>query len=182
MPERLTAPRARVEDFVPWVSLISSRPLVSKEEEEENEMADLIHNFGTRKRKRGANFKRATDATLEVFGEADQRPTGEGSDGQAIVVMDSPEIGFHGQSASDIALLADLGEVSLTYEEVHEDIPSEQIASRPDKATSFRSGSSRKLLPDRLLLNSYIPPQGQAPPMEEVSALRLEGAQEIINR
>ena len=57
-------------------------------------MVDLIHNFGTRKR--GASFKRATDATLEVVGEADQHPTGEGSEEQAIVVMDSSEIGFHG--------------------------------------------------------------------------------------
>ena len=60
-------------------------------------MAHLIHNFGTRKRKRGANFKRVSDATLEVVGEADQHPTGEGSDRQVIVIMDSPKMGFHGQ-------------------------------------------------------------------------------------
>ena len=47
---------------------------------------------------------------------------------------------------------------------------------------SSQAGRSRSLLPDRLLLYSYIPPMGQAPPMEEVSALRLEDAQEIINR
>ena len=44
-------------------------------------MADLVHNFDARKRKRGANFKRATDATPEVVGEVDQHLTGEGSDG-----------------------------------------------------------------------------------------------------
>ena len=76
----------------------------------------------------------------------------------------------------------DLGEVSLTHAEVQEDIPSEQIASRPDKATSSHFRRSKSLLPDQLLLNSYIPPQGQAPPMEEVSAPGPEGAQEIINR
>ena len=59
-------------------------------------MVDLVHNFGARKRKQGATFKRATDATLKVVGEVDQHPTGEGSDGQAIVVMDSLEMGFHG--------------------------------------------------------------------------------------
>ena len=47
----------------------------------------------------------------EVVGEVDQHPIGEGSDEQAIVVMDSPEIGFHGQSASKTAPTADLGEV-----------------------------------------------------------------------
>ena len=96
-----------------------------------------------------------TDATLEVVGEAYEHPTGEGSDGQA---MDSPEMGFHGQSALGTVLSMDLGEVSLTREEVQKGIPPKQIASWPDKATSSRSGCSRSLLPDRLMLNSYIPP------------------------
>ena len=108
--------------------------------------------------------KRATNSTPEVVGEADQHPTSGGSEGQAIVVMDSPKMGFHGQSTSKIALLAALGEVPLTHEEVREGNPSEQITSRPDKATSSRSGHSRSLLPDRLLLNSYIPPQGPGSP------------------
>ena len=34
----------------------------------------------------------------------------------------------------------------------------------------------------QLLLYSYILPQGQAPPLEEVSAPGPEGVQEIINR
>ena len=40
------APGAGVEDFVPWVASISSRPLASEEGEEEDGMADLVHNFG----------------------------------------------------------------------------------------------------------------------------------------
>ena len=51
----------------------------------------------------------------------------------------------------------------------------------PDKAISTSAGRSKPLLPDRLLLNSYITPQGQGPPMAEVSAPGPEGAQEIIN-
>ena len=145
-------------------------------------MADLVHNFNAQKHKRGANFKRVTGATPKVVGEASQQPSGKSSDVKAVVASDSPEMGFHGQSASEIALLADLGEVSLTHVEVQEDIPSEQIAGQSDKATSTRAGHSRSLLPDRLLLNSYNPPQGQAPLMEEVSVPRPEGAQEIINR
>ena len=58
----------------------------------------------------------------------------------------------------------------------------EQITSRLDKATSSWTGRSRPLLPDRLLLNSYIPLQGLTPPTKEVSAPGPEGAQEIINR
>ena len=59
-------------------------------------MVDLIHNFGSRKRKRGAIFKRVTDGTPEVVDEASQQPTCEGSDVHAIVVLDSPEMGLHG--------------------------------------------------------------------------------------
>ena len=85
-----------MEDFFPWVALISSLPPASEEEEEEEEMAHLIHNFSVRKRKRGANSMWATDATLEVVGEADQHSADGGSEEQEIVVMDSPEMGFHG--------------------------------------------------------------------------------------
>ena len=76
MPECLKTPGAGVEDFVPWVSSISSRPPARKEGEEEEEMADLVHNFGARKCKRGANFKQATGATPKVAGEATQQLSG----------------------------------------------------------------------------------------------------------
>ena len=81
-------------------------------------MVDLVHNFGARKRKRGANFKRATSATPEVAGEASQQPPDESLDVQEIIISGSPEMGFHGQSASETALLVDLGDVSLTHVEV----------------------------------------------------------------
>ena len=171
-----------MEDFVPWVTPISSLPPTSEKEEEEDDMVDLVHNFDARKRKRGASFKRATDTTPEVVREVDHHPIGKGSDGQAIVVVDSPEMGFHSQSTSETMPTADLGEVSPTHEVVWEGIPSRKIISRLDKATSSWSGRSRSLLPDRLLLYSYIPPQGLTAHMEEVSALGPKGAQEIINR
>ena len=145
-------------------------------------MVDLVHNFDAQKRKRGANFKRATDATPEVASEASQQPSDDSSNVQATVILDSPEMSFHVQLASETTLFVDLGEVSRTHAEVQEDIPSKQIAGRLDKAKFTLAGHSRPLLPDWLLLNSYIPPQGQAPPMEEVSVLGPEGAQEIINR
>ena len=139
-------------------------------------MADLVHNFGTQKRKRGASFKGAIDDTPEVTDKASKQPTCESSDVRAIVVSDSPEMVFHSQSASKIAFSVDLGEVSPIHAEVQEDIPPKKITSRSDKAKSTRAGHSRLLLPDRLLLNSYILPQGQAPPMEEVSVPGPKGA------
>ena len=90
--------------------------------------------------------------------------------------------GLSWQLVFETAPTTDLGEVPRTHEEVQEGIRSGQITNRPDKAMSSRSGRSRPLLPDQLLLYSYIPPQGPAPPVEEVSAPRPEGAQEIIHR
>ena len=72
-------------------------------------MVDLVHNFGAWKHKRGAKFKRATGATPEVVGDASQQPSSDNSDVQVIVVSDSPEMGFHDQSALETTLLADLG-------------------------------------------------------------------------
>ena len=165
-----------MEDFVPWVASISSLPPASEYEEEEDDMADLIHNFGARKCKRGTSFNRTTDVTPEAIGEADQHSVGRGLEEQAIVVMDLPEMGFHGQPAVETAYLSDLEEVPPSHEEAWGDIPLEQTANRPSQAMLSRVGRSRPLLPDRPLLYSYIPPQDQAPPMEEVSSLGSEGA------
>ena len=40
-------------------------------------MADLVHNFGARKHKQGASFKREIATTPEVVGEVDQHLSGE---------------------------------------------------------------------------------------------------------
>ena len=60
-----------------------------------------------------------------MVGETSQQPSGESSNVQVIVASDSPEMGFHGQLASETALSVDLGEVSPTHAKVQEDIPSE---------------------------------------------------------
>ena len=59
--------------------------------------------------------------------------------------------------------------------------PSEQASSWPERPRYTRAERSRPLLHDRLLLESYRPPRGPAPPMEKVLAPGPEGAQEIIN-
>ena len=58
-----------------------------------------------------------------MAGEASQQPSDESSDVQAIAISDSLEMSFYGQSASETALLVDLGEVSLTDAKVQEEIP-----------------------------------------------------------
>ena len=96
-----------MEDFVPWVPPISSHPSDLEEEEEEDKMYDLVHNFAAWKRKRDANFKWVVKAILEVAG-------GEVSDVQVIVITGSAEIGLNDQPASENAILVESGEASPT--------------------------------------------------------------------
>ena len=49
-------------------------------------------------------------------------------------------------------------------------LPSNQSESYPRNAKLELSGRKRPLPPDRILLNSYLPPRGPAPTMEEVIA------------
>ena len=121
-------------------------------------MVDLIHNFGVRKRKRGASFNLTIDVTPEAMGKADQQSVGGVSEEQAIIVMDSPKMGFHGQSTMEIAHFSDLEEVPPSHEEAQVDIPLEQTANRPSQTMLSRAEHSRSLLPNQLLLYSYIPP------------------------
>ena len=71
-------PWAGMEDFVPWVPPISSHYPDWGEEEEEDGMFDLIHNFAARKRKRDASFERAADAIPKVVGGSGQSRSNEG--------------------------------------------------------------------------------------------------------
>ena len=96
-----------MEDLVPWVPPISSHPPDWGEEEEEDEMSDLVHNFASQKRKRDGSFKRAVEAIPEVAG-------GEGPDVQAIVILGSPEMGSNDHPDLENAILVDSGEASPT--------------------------------------------------------------------
>ena len=60
--------------------------------------------------------------------------------------------------------------------------PPEQATGQLDRAKYTRTDRRKPLLLDRMLVNSYLPPRGPAPPMEEVTIPGPEGAQEIIDR
>ena len=60
------------------------------------------------------------------------------------------------------------GEASLTPAAIQAIHPPEQASGRPERPGYTRAERSRPLPPDRLLLNSYLPPRGLTPPMEEV--------------
>ena len=86
---------ARAEDFIPWIPPISRRSLDLEEEEEEDGMSDLIHNFVARKRKRDAIREQADGAFPEVAGGSGWPRSDEGLEVQAIVISGSPEMGLN---------------------------------------------------------------------------------------
>ena len=57
-----------------------------------------------------------------------------------------------------------------------------QATCQLDRAKYTRTGYKKPLLLDRMLVNSYLPPRGLTPPMEEATVPGPKGAQEIIDR
>ena len=84
----------RAEDFILWVPPISRRSPKWEEEEEEDGMSDLIHNFATWKRKRDVSLKQAADVILEVAGGLGQPCSDEGSKVQVNVISGSLKMGL----------------------------------------------------------------------------------------
>ena len=142
----------------------------------------MIHNFATRKRKGDANLKQAVDALPKVARGSGQPRSDEGSEVQAIVILDSLEMGLNDQLAVENVTLAESREASpipATIQVVH---PPKQAVGQSYRAKYTRAGRRRSLLPDHMVLNLYLPSRGPAPPMEEVSVPEPEGSQEIIDR
>ena len=125
-----------MEDFFPWVPPISSHPLDWEEEEEEDEMSDLVHNFAAQKRKRDDSFKRVVDVIPEVA-------EGEVSDVQAIIISGSPEVGLNDQPALDNPTLVESGEASPTPAAIQVIHPPEQASGRPERPRYTRAERSR---------------------------------------
>ena len=56
------------------------------------------------------------------------------------------------------------------------------MESGPGAAGIALTGRKRPLPPDRILINSYLPPRGPAPVMEEVKAPGLDDIKSILHR
>ena len=169
------------ENFIPWVPPISRRSPNWEEEEKEDEMSGLIHNFAAYKRKRDDSLEQETDAVPEMAEGSGERCPGRGSKVQAIIISGSSEMGLNDQPTLGNVTLVESREASpvpATIQVVH---PPEQAAGQSDRAKYTWVKHRRPLLPDRMLVNSYPPPRGPAPLMEEVSIHGPEGAQEIID-
>ena len=99
-----------------------------------------------------------------------------------MVISGSPEMGLNDQPTLGNVTLAEFREASPVPAAIQVVYPAKQATGQSDEAKNTRVERRRPLLPDCMLVNSYLPPLSPAPPMEELSVPRLEGAQEIIDR
>ena len=101
---------------------------------------------------------------------------------QAIVISGSPEMSLNDQPAMGNVTLEESREESPIPVDLQVIHHPEQVSSQLDKAKYTRARCRKPLLSDRMLVNSYLPPRGPTPPMEEVTVPWPEVAQEIVNR
>ena len=174
---RQKAAGAGSRDFILWVPPISRRSLIREEEEKEKDnMSDLVHNFSTRKRKRDAMFEQSANVVLEGARGSSQPCLDKGSEVQAIFISGSLEMSVDDQPAMGNVTLKESREASPVPAALKVIHPPEQATGQADRAKYTRVGCRKPLLPDRMLVNSYLPPRGLAPPMEEVTVPEQEGA------
>ena len=168
----------QVKDFVPWVHLESSQPSDLEEgEEEEEEMTGLLDRYAARKQKRQESSERGPD-----LAEGSCRPSRDGdSEMQTIFILSSPEMGSSDQPGSEDVALGEPMEATPIPSALQVIHPPNRAESQPDMPRLARIGRKRSSLLDRIFQNSYLPPLGPAPPMEEVAVLGLKGIKHIIH-
>ena len=94
-----------MKDFIPWIRLKSSRPVVLEEEEEEEEMIRLLDRYATRKWKRQESAEREADQA-----EGSNRlTTDRGSEMQTIVILGSPAMGSSDKPGPKVSPLGSQG-------------------------------------------------------------------------
>ena len=169
---------AQVEDFITWVRSEPSRPSTLEEEENEEEMTGLLDRYAARKRKRQEDVEREADRAEGL----DRPPTVGGLEMQAILIPGSLEVGSNDQSGSEDIARGGLREdapIPPALQVVH---PPDQSGRRLGTAKLVLSGRKSSLPPDWILLNSYLPPRGPAPVMEEVTAPKPDDIKLILHR
>ena len=167
-----------MKDFVPWVHLESSRPSDLEEREDEEEMTGLLDRYAARKWKRQESSERGPDLAKG----SSQHATDGDSKIHAIVIPGSPEMGSSNRPGPEDVALGEPREatpIPLTLQVIH---PPDRVESQLDMPRLARTGRKRTSLPDRILLNSYLPPRGSAPPMEEVVVPGTADIKHIIHR
>ena len=131
---------------------------------------------------RKGNQQEEVKREAERAEESVRPPMDGGSEIQTIVIPASPKMGYNDQpSSKDIACekLREEAPIPLALQVVH---PLEQPESRPSVARLALTGRKNRLPPDQILLNSYLPPRGPAPVMEEVAVPGPDDIKSILHR
>ena len=140
-------------------------------------MMGLVDCYTVGKRKRQEDAEREAD---RVEG-SNRLPTDGGLETQAIVIPASPETGSNVQSGSEEISRREPRENTPIPPVLQMVLPPSQSEGCPGNAKLTLSGRKRSLLPDRILLNSYLPPHGLAPTMKEVTAPRPDNVKLILH-
>ena len=173
-----SAPGALVEDFIPWVRPEPNRPSASEEEEEEEEMMGLVDRYTARKPKQQKDANREADRAEG----SNLLPKDGGSEMQAILIPASPETGSNVQLGLEEITRGEPWESTPIPPLLQMVLPPSQSEGCSGNAKLVLSGGKRSLPPDRILLNSYLPPRGPALTMEEVIALGPDDVKLILHR
>ena len=140
-------------------------------------MTGLLDRYVARKWKWQKSFEREADQTKG----SNRLSTDGGSEMQTIIIPASPEMGSSDQPGPEGVALGELREVTPippTLQVIH---PPNRAESRSDMAKHAQARRKKPLLPDRILLNSYLPPRGPALAIEEVIVPGLEDIKHIIH-
>ena len=101
---------------------------------------------------------------------------------QAIVIPGSPKKGSSDQSGPEDVALGEPREGTPILPALQVIHPPDRSKSHPGIAKLARAGCKRSLPLDRILLNSYLPPRGPSPVMEEVTAPGPDDIKRILHR
>ena len=140
-------------------------------------MTELLDRYTARKSKRHKSSEREPDQVEGSNGPTKDRD----SEMQAIVIPGSPEMGLSDQPGSEDVTLGEPREVTPIPPVLQVIHPPDRAESQLDMPKLARTGRKRLFLPDRILLNSYLPPRGSYPAMEEAAVPGPEDIKHIIH-
>ena len=118
-------------------------------------MTGLLDHYAARKRKWEEEAEREAEGT-----GGSVRPLMDGGlEIQTIVILASPEMGSNDQPGSENIACEELREEALIPSALQVVHPSERMESRPGATGLALTRRKRPLLPDQILINSYLPPR-----------------------
>ena len=161
-------PGSKGEDFIPWVSAEHEGPQDLEEEEREERMTGLLDRYAACKRKQRLSSDSESNIDPAQTAGPSQPAAEGGSEGQVIIIPDSPESGPIDQTEQAGVARLDSKEADPVPSALQV-IPSfDRDEGQPSRLKFMRSELPRPTLPEQIITNCYAPPRGLEPPRVEV--------------